>query len=422
MNAVTSTLRALALLGALIVTLPVAAQQFPVRKVAETGMAVPEWGQQQITSFWQHVSSPQIIAPLIEDGRVLFSALGPDRQGVFAWDGGSPQLVLQNDMPPKTNSPFGGMYGFSMSGENFAFEAPHFDDGLYAWLNGRVVQVASSTGGPPGGGRYTGFPRPSLEGDTVYFAAEVSSPSLVYRAGLYRLRNDTVDLIAGGQGGIRFNYVRPPDAGGNGTVLFGAGDENGKSGLYLFNGTSVETVADTRTVAPGGGGRTFTALDFPYAYGGDGIAFLARDEPSANFYNLYARVDGELRLLARGSERPEDWFALNDNSIVSISGDRVAYMAIERQGQAYSLMLHADGENQRLVGAGDTILGKRVREVFISHQAMSGDEVAFYAAFQDNSAGIFVMTVPEPGPALALGCGALLLCGRGVRRRPGGSA
>ena len=62
----------------------------------------------------------------------------------------------------------------------------------------------------------------------------------------------------------------------------------------------------------------------------------------------------------------------------------------------------------------DDINRKIVKNLEMGKEAMSGNEIVFFALFQDDSTGVFVATIPEPSTMLLVSMTVIFL-----RRRHG---
>jgi hypothetical protein len=173
-------------------------------------------------------------------------------------------------------------------------------------------------------------------------------------------------------------------------------------GVYVANAGVARVVADTTTPVPGGTG---TFIDF------SGI--IASDDGNTVFEayasngGLYAEIDGVLMLIS-------------DEIIdgASISGDTVAwYGSSDFLGNpdSYSgLYVRYDGQRETVIEISDALDGRVVSYFGFGSEALSGDQLAFTAYFEDGTSGVYLANIPEPSTALLLAAG---LAGLAASRR-----
>jgi len=237
-------------------------------KVADENTAVPG-GSQNFTDF---------AFPVISGNNVAFAALSGARQGIYIVAGGTLTTVADQStaVPDGTGSftGFGGIpAGFGggpvISGKNVAFFGfGSAGGGVYLFNGSGLVKVVDgNTPIPPGGmGNFSGFGTVAISGTAVVLEA---SGSTFGQQGIYlfdgatlRRVADTTSPIPGGTGNFVLFEEGPVISGKN--VAFKGVGSNGQRGIYLFDGTSLNRVADTGTAVPQGTG-TFDDFHFPVA-------------------------------------------------------------------------------------------------------------------------------------------------------------
>ena len=171
----------------------------------------------------------------------------------------------------------------------------------------------SATATPGGAGTFTRFTFPALSGGTATFiGGDANDTRGVYRStgGVLSTVADT-NTVAPGSGGRTFEFFESPAVGG-GRIAFGGtydavpGDlGSAVAGLYTAPaaGGAVSRVFDATTASPGGG-RTFTDVFSPSINAAGTIAFGAVDDgPFRENYGVYttAASGGPLTTIADGA-------------------------------------------------------------------------------------------------------------------------
>ena len=229
--------------------------------------------------------------PVISGNSVAFAALGPGaRQGIYLFAGATLRTVADQDtvIPDGTGTftsfagiPAGFDDGPVISGSNVAFFASGSGGGgIYLFNGSSLVRVVDrNTPIPPGGvGNFAGFGPVAISGDNVVFEGSGTAfgqPGIYLfdRTALGRVA-DTTTPIPGGTGHFVL-FEGSPVINGNQVAFKGVGS-NGQRGIYLFDGSTLDRVADTSTTVPEGT-DTFADFRFP-VIGAGGLAFLGISE------------------------------------------------------------------------------------------------------------------------------------------------
>jgi hypothetical protein len=365
-------------------------------RIADTRTAIPN-GTGGFQLFGP--TSSQALPPSVSGDNVAFIASGPSLQeGVYL---GKPGGSLTRVADRKTPTPGGAgnltdFQSVAVDGANVAFNGDSngatFVVGIYKNVGAGLVKVADTSGGG-------GFSRPDIVGRDVYVFYDgpgVANESIVTDAGgsLHTLVTDGVPT-PGGTGVLQ--SLNSNVAAANGAVAF-FGVSGAQRGIYLYRNGTLSKVADTHTLTPDRTGNFQAFSNGNIAFDGTDVLFSATD--AAGVSGLYRTRDGELVNVVNSNTIVSGYGKLSlgdiNNIPMVIDGDNVAFA----NGNAifYS---DPDGSIQKLIGAGDRLLGKPVVGLTFGTEGLSGDEIAFGARFIDGTSGIYLATVPLPPGAFA---------------------
>ena len=207
-----------------------------------------------------------------------------------------------------------------------------------------------------------------------------------------------------------------------GTVAFLAQRRNGTSGLYLGNGgAGFVTVADDT-------GRLVGSLDYsdPALNDRGEVAFRAgtnedpADNASATGSGIFVFRAGALTTVVEGGFA--DIFSLGEPALNNLG--QLAFVLEPSFGEQL-LLTGADRVDDRVVGSGDTLLGRTVSGIVFGREGLNDKgQLAFTAFFDDGSAAVVLASpVPELPAGWMMGAGMIGLCWRrraraGCRRAP----
>jgi hypothetical protein len=177
-------------------------------------------------------------------------------------------------------------------------------------------------------------------------------------------------------------------------LVFGATTTVG-SGIYRFNGSSLEVIADTATSVPGEDGKYFTDFaavtmrEFGIAASGGDVAFSAMG-------NIYLRrADGTITAVTTGTDPVPGHPAYNLGPHPGISLDAGNVVFTSANAAVWGLYLAGDGGIVKVIDTADMLDGRSFggwSTFRISPEAISGDQIAFATSFADDSLGIYVAT------------------------------
>jgi len=384
--------------------------------VADTATSIPG-GTGTFTGFG---------LPAISGNYIAFDAMGSNSQdGIYVWSqSGGLQRVTDNNgtgftsfIPPTVDS-----------NGTAAFQGD--SSGIYTGVGGgsSVTTVASASVPVPGNPGASFFfnaldSRPaSIDKGVVAFEGWSRSSTGAVDQGIYTgpsaggpltLIADRSTFLPYGTGTIQMVFFRGP-AINNGQVLFDA-DNGSASGFYaLINGSIVRVIDSTQTL-PGtnvkfseseGSGIT------PGAISGGRVAFFS----NGGYYGM--NTDGTLTPLATTSDTPPGstqkfvitfGLGLNPDGSYLFTGQTSTGFGV------YYSPSFTSADYTRLIGDGDQLNGKTIKEVQTLPFSLSGNDFVIDVSFTDGSSGIYegilpATSVPEPSSVVLLlvGVGAVV--------------
>lgn len=350
--------------------------------------------------------------PSLDNGVVAFRAFEnlTGYVGIFTGSDGPLTPVVDSTtlIPGQT---FGWLYDPSISGGSVAFVGndENYYPAVYTNLGGTLSRIAE-IGMPDPDGSGTLQPADvlvSIHGANVAFLAyhEYGYPGLYTSvAGALERTADETTPLPGGDGTTYLDGPPSLDATGIAFAAF----SGSVAGIYVANGGVARVVADTNTPAPGDLDN-FTAFD---------RASIASDAGNTVFEAVTATGGGLYAEIGGALTKVSDELILGE----SISGDDVAWQA---QSSALvgdpdwytGLYLLHEGQRIPVIEAGDPLDGRVVSDFALGHEALSGDQLAFTAYFEDGTQGVYVAAIPEPGGTAMLASGCLALAALRQRRQ-----
>jgi len=375
---------------ALLVLFPgasVSAQTISFRKVADTNTPVPG-GTGTFTGFITTTA-------VIDRGNVAFTASAASpRVGVYTDIGGTlRQVATSNTVGPDGIRTFVSVYGPSIDNGLVAFLGDlKFNNGtrrfpgVFLEASGTITVVAETGDPAPNGGVFSFFgvdstPRPSLDAGNVAFAAGTS----VVGSGVFLNRGGTLSVVADANtvrpGGTE-TFLRLSHASLSGdNVAFGGFALSGVKGVYARVGGVLQVVADNTMAAPGGT-TTFFGPVGPAIDGTDIIFADLGSSPQSNDAQegSYTYYDGVLNAGILGAPLAPGSPSLENRIIVFNRGPGI-------------ITTNMGGSEFRVIGSGDILDGKSLSIAYQSREALSGNEIVFFAFFDDQSQGIYVAQI-----------------------------
>jgi hypothetical protein len=317
--------------------------------------------------------------------------------GIYTGSGSALTTVadLSTIIPGRSGSFTGFSAAASISADNVAFWGlgpPDYAGGVYASFAGALTEIATTgTQAPDGKGPISlSFGEtPYIDGTSVAFAGAVASDYVIYTsvAGVLEVTADGATAVPGGDGSL---YLYDPSSLDPTGAVFRA-FSGSVGGIYVADAGVARVVADTTTPVPGGTG---TFLNFSGIIASD--AGNTVFEAYASNGGLYAEIGGVLMLIS------DD---LIDGA--SISGDAVAWygtssLLLGDPGFYSGLYALIDGQRVTVIEVSDALDGRVVSYFGFGPEALSGDQLAFTAYFEDGTSGVYLANIPEPGTALLL--------------------
>jgi len=336
--------------------------------------------------------------PSIGNGNVMLAS-GDFGQGhLYGTEGGLHVLAGLETPIPNGTGDFTAIASSSFDGNSVVFHGRGAggQTGIYSDYNGLHRIVDRITPFPGGVGDFTALGGDlSQDGGNVAFGGtdSISGTKAMFTSigGTLNVIADTNTAIPGGVG--NFITLVNPSISGTDVAFLSFGSPLGE-GIYAHLADELILIADTNTPVPGGIGNITTVGSDP-VIDGDRIAFHAS---GVGQKGIYTYLNGSLDvLLDLNTPLPggSGFFFDLPSFEFSLSGENIAFLGEIASGSSnlYSLF---NNNLIEVIGLGDTLDGKIVKNLEMGKEAMSGNEIVFYALFQDDSSGVFVATIPEP--------------------------
>ena len=345
-----------------------------------------------------------------------------------------------------SNSPTGAGHGTfinfatpTISDGNVAFSATFNSDsgsgygGVYtaSTSNPGVATTLAERGQttPSGTATYTvNIRTPAISGNNVVFFSNISSGGSGYFQGM--VGSSTVTTLADrstpapGQGGVKFtNFNFYPTISGSTSAFYGR-SSTGAQGIYTSDPVfGLRTVLDTTSAVPGHSGTTFSAIA-PGTTGvisGNNVAFHAYFSGGEGYYLGSAGGNGAaLKMVELGDAAPRGGTFTGFGSNPAISGTSVLFDAVTNNNgvSTVGLFLNYGGTVTEVINNGDTLFGGTLSSFGFTPTAFDGNQIAFNYSLTNGEQGVALVSftaVPEPATWLmsALLMGAAIC----IRRR-----
>jgi hypothetical protein len=388
-------------------------------EVADTSTAIPG-GSGSFTSFGRN--------PSLHAGVVAFRGEGDPptpleapQQGIYSTVGGTLGVVADQStaIPNGVGSFETFTFKPSVDGNAVAWngDGSAGQEGIYQDAGSGAVRIADRTLTVPGG--QTGelfdafvFAPVRQGGQVVFHATGDGGLAGTPTEGLYTNAGGTLSVLADTGSampgtGESFAFLSNADLDA-GVVAFRGSSATGFHGVYKIDGGLV-TVADETTLAPSG--VAFSSFAGDPSVSGGVVVFRGSD---VNGLTGLFKDDGGILLVAdENTPIPEgggSTFNLFGN--YAVDAGTVVFEGIGAPGSEIGLYTDFGGSLAKIIDLGDTLDGKTIAELEISREALSGNQLVFWARFTNGSEGVFVATIPEPGTAALLGLGLLALARR----------
>ena len=268
---------------------------------------------------------------------------------------------------------------------------------------------------------------PSISGNNVVFFSNVSDANGTGANGSGYFEgtvgSTTVTTLADkntpapGQNGAKFtNFNFYPTISGDTSAFYGRSSTTGRQGIYTSDPVlGLRTVVDTTTAVPGHNGTTFSAIA-PGTTGvisGNNVAFHALFSGGEGYYlGSAAGGAGSLsKIVELGDTAPRGGTFTGFGSNPAISGTNVLFDAVTNNNgsSTVGLFLNNGGALTEVVNNGDALFGSTLSSFAFTPTAFDGNQFVFTYSLADGEEGIALASfaaVPEPATWLG---GALLV-------------
>lgn len=361
-------------------------------KVIDEATPVPG-GTGTFAEFWP---------PSFDGESVAFSSKGTGGEGgIYKARPGSVDVVADKGTPIPGTPPgvlftnFGvypsidqGQVAFTGTTKNFPLGGIYLGSGESL---GIVVDVNTPIPGGSGNNFWFGWTsEPILEGGQVAFKG---GHSIYGDPGIYLWDGTSVNIVAnrntpvpGGAGNFTdFQWHNKP-ALDRGRVAFIGYDSSTFNGVYLSDGGNLGLIANSSTEIPAKPGADFSNF-LHVSLDSRQVAFVGADWPIAP-NGVYTNFGGSLNKVADdATEMPG--FGVGMKSF-SVSADRgnigfVGYWWDNMGAYFDGLFVQSAGRLLPIIATGDTLDGKTVHQLMSTSEALRGNKIAFRATFADNA-------------------------------------
>jgi hypothetical protein len=388
-------------------------QSWTFQRIVDTNTPVPG-GTETFAAF---------APPTLSDGGLSFTGVSSAAQdGVYVWHSGALH-ILANDhtVIPGAATHFSDFFDFSSDAGVTAFEGSGGGVvGLYSGTPGNLLVVADNTAPIPGGtGAFSRFTRTSIRGGSIGFLGwnQGLTSDGVYRRDL----NGTIQTVAdqstpvpGGAG--TFQLFSSVGVSLEATLFTGQSSGQTES-LYVSSASGISAIADVNTPIPGGSGMFASAAGTSINNGR--VAFVGGNATEGGVF-LCDLASGAYTTVVRQFDPAPGGGNFGLLYSPTISGNIVGFGA--RLGDPFlgpdALFASIDGQTTRIIGEGDVLDGRVIRDLFYNRQSQEGGTFSFAVRFVGlpNLDAIYTATlIPAPGTgAVLVGAGFVAL---GRRRR-----
>ncbi len=350
---------------------------FDFVKIADTDTTIPG-GTGNFTTFG---------TPALDGNHVAFSG-GPglDHTGIYSFANGLARVADTNTPIPSGTGNFAEFGYPSLDGGNVAFMGYDSSSqrGVYTRVDSLVKVVDGSTAIPSGTGNFNLLWAPSYDGGNLAFWGTGTGQEGIYQnaGGLGRVA-DLNTAVPSGTG--NFTLFEAAASFDDGNVAF-QGDDSGQRGIYASTSEGLNRVADVNTPIPSGSG-SFRFLR-PPVIDGSNVAFKGQ---GLGQEGIYSDLGGLHRVADLNTPIPSGTGNFVSFGDPSFDGGNLAFRG-SGPGQA-GIYTTLDGSLNKVIDRTDALDGKNLSNLTgpsLGPEGLSGRNVAFEAAFEDGSSGVYV--------------------------------
>ncbi|MEO0458565.1 MAG: hypothetical protein AAF152_18570 [Cyanobacteria bacterium P01_A01_bin.114] len=233
---------------------------------------------------------------------------------------------------------------------------------------------------------FINFSNPSVQAGKIAFLGRLMSDQ---QKGIFSYVDGALQMITRQSGAdcpTPFaDLGRPAIDGETGHVVFRAHDSHYQMGLYHSVDGELSPFATAQTSIPDGIG-TFTSFGDPLVASGQ-VIFCGRGNVfQQGLYRLTA--DGLEALVNTQTRIPDSLETFARFHAFSVEGEAVAFLAGDSHGHLGLFILRKD-ELIKVIGVGDILEDKPIRNLMLGHYGLHGQGLAFRVRFVDGSEGIY---------------------------------
>lgn len=396
------------------------ARQFSYVRIVDTDSPVPEG-----SGAFGGTGGSVFASVNISDGNVVFAGDSGIGWGVYEYAGGVGMLVVRSGMPlPGANGQtfaYVDAPGVQADGSNVVFHGfGQTVSGIYSQFGPALGLIADTTMTPAGAtGPFRQFGRfMALEKTTTVFNATTGPSSL---SGLYARDNNVLATIADTstqipEGPGTFTFLYNPDI-ANGDTYFGGTRLAGQTyfvGVFKSSFGVLSRIVSTGDIEPRGMG-TFVDATMMSA---DASSVLFRGDNSQNFATGLYRITGDTVSFIADTNTPAPGTGSMFRGFAF--GDIEDGKAVFVDDLLHAVFTDASGTLEKIVGPGDLVDGRIVREAYFTPGGRDGNQVAVSIIFTTDTfmnpdQGVYVFTIPAPHSAAVVGAFGVVAC---RQRRP----
>lgn len=280
---------------------------------------------------------------------------------------------------------------------------PNFNSGLYSSASPSQISIIANSNTPAPGtqGLFSNFSHPHAlsDGSIGFIASTTDGDKGIFYSNSKGILSKLVDIsssIPNGQGTFQnfreLNFSNTPS---NLTTFAFVGTGSLKQvGLYVMQDNKLSMVANQNTSMPGNhvglfsdfGSISYDAANHQIAFVGKGIL----GQQAIFLYNgqNITPIVSQQNLIPGGNGQFNSFATLN------LQGDNLVFSATGNNNQQ-GIYLYQLGTAStfKVISNQDSIQGKKIKNIFLSKQALNQNQLAMLVQFTDGSSGIFIAAI-----------------------------